>query len=116
MTATHGASGRDPDPGPDLGARRTWRIAWGGTLVLGGGLTVASAAAGAEGSQGVLWFTLGALLATLAATAYAVVTGVLDTLRGRPVGRRRVIAAVVLGVLSFLLVPTVIGLAGGGGT
>ncbi len=103
------------DPGSDEGdprARRAWRIAGLGALLLGGGLAALAAIAGAGGRTGMRFFLLGAFLATGSATLYAIVTGAVDSYRERPVGRRRVVAAAVLGVLTiFVLPPMMIGLS-----
>ncbi len=102
------------EPRPlDPRTRRTWRIAGIGTAVLGTLLAVVAALSGAGGATGLAFFLLGALLACMCATLYAVGTGVLDSFRGEPVGRSRVVAAVVLGLLSLLLPIMLVGLTGG---
>lgn len=102
------------DPRPlDPRTRRTWRIAGIGTAVLGTFLAVVAALSGAGGGAGLAFFLVGALVACACATLYAVGTGALDSFRGEPVGRSRVIAAVVLGLLSLLLPIMLVGLTGG---
>lgn len=100
--------------GPDEGdprARRAWRIAWIGTAVLGTALAAGAALSGAGGRGGLASFLLGALLPCAVAALYAVVTGALDSFRGDPIGRSRVVAAVVLGAITLILPIMVLGLA-----
>lgn len=96
----------------DLPAVRAWRLAGWGTLVLGGPLAGLSAASGGGGRDGMRFLLLGALLACAVGALYAVVTGALDTLRGRPVGRSRIAAAAVLGLLALLLPAMLVALGG----
>ncbi len=97
---------------PDAKARRAWRIAGWGTLFAGGGLAAVSAASGLGGRTGLRFFLLGALLACALGALYALASGALDAVRGRQIGRDRVVAAVVLSALAILLPTMVIGLAG----
>lgn len=102
------------DPRPlDPRTRRTWRIAGIGTAVLGTVLAAVAALSGGGGRIGLAFFLLGAAVSCTVATLYAVATGALDGFRGRPVGRSRVLAAVILGALSVALPMMVIGLTGG---
>lgn len=93
----------------DRKTRRAWRIAGWGTVVAGGGLAAMAAAVGLGGRAGLRFFLLGALLGCALGALYAVGSGALDALRDRPVGRGRVVAAVVLGALAILLPAMVIG-------
>ena len=115
MTSTNGApaveDARGPQPDVDLKARRAWRIGGWGTLVLGGLLTAVAAATGSDGRIGALYFFVGALIACLAGATYAVFSAVVDSFRGRDVGRGRVVAACVLGALSLLLPVSIFGIA-----
>lgn len=95
----------------DRKARRAWRIAGWGTLIVGGGLTTIAAAAGLGGRAGLRFFLLGGLLACALGALYALGSGAMDAVRGRRTGRDRVVAAVVLGALATLLPAMVIGLA-----
>lgn len=92
--------------------RLAWRVAGFGTLLLGGGMTAVAAAAGAGGRAGLRFLLLGAILACSIGALVAVGTGVLDAARGQPVGRGRVVAAVVLGGLALLLPPMLVGIGG----
>lgn len=103
----------DPSSRPrDPKARRAWRIAALGTLVLGVGLAALAAATGGSGRAGLAFFLLGTLAANAAAALYAMVTGAVDALRDRPVGRQRVVAAAVTGFVALMLPTTIIALGG----
>ncbi|MDP9021289.1 MAG: hypothetical protein M3N57_01020 [Actinomycetota bacterium] len=95
----------------DRKARRAWRIAGYGTLVVGSGLAAAGAAGGASGETGMVLFLLGALVTCGAGTLYAIVSGAVDQIRDQPVGRARVRAAVALGALTMLLPLLLVGAA-----
>lgn len=95
-----------------MGASRAWRLAGWGTLVLGSLMAGLSAASGGSGRDGMRFLLLGALLSCAIGALYAVFTGALDTLRGRPVGRGRVAAAAVLGLLAILLPAMLVALGG----
>lgn len=97
---------------PDRKTRRAWRIAGWGTVLVGGGLTALAAVAGLPGRAGLRFFLLGALFGSALAALYAAGSGALDAVRGRPVGRDRVVAAVVLGALATLLPAMLVGLGG----
>lgn len=94
----------------DERARRAWRIAGFGTLTIGSLFAAVAAASGGSGRSGLAFFLLGALLAVAVAALYAMATGAIDALRDRPVGRERVVAAVVLGVIALLIPAMIIGL------
>lgn len=96
--------------GTDPRARRAWRIAGVGTALLGTGFALVAALTGGGGAIGLAFFLLGSSFACALGTLYAVGTGALDSFRGDPVGRSRVIAAVVLGVVSLLFLVMVVGL------
>ncbi len=101
---------RSPRREPDPKARRAWQIAGWGTLFAGGGLTAVSAVSGLGGRAGLRFFLLGTLLACALGAFYAVGSGALDAVRGRHIGRERVVAALTLGALATLLPAMVIGL------
>ena len=105
----------DARGGGDASTRRAWRIAGWGTVTLGIGLAAIAAASGADGRVGTVAFLAGALVACLAGAVYAVFSAVVDSFRGRPVGRGRVVAVCVLGALSLLLPVGLVGVAAGGG-
>ena len=116
MTSLNGAppaSERDRGDAPnvDAKARRAWRIAGLGSVILGGGLAAVTAVSGGDGRVGSIAFIAGALLACLAGAVYAVYSAAIDSFRGREVGRARVIAAVGLGALSLLLPVCLLGVA-----
>jgi zinc transporter ZupT len=104
---------RDGSPGaPDTKTRRAWRIAGLGTAVLGGGLALLALVVGGSGVDGIRFLLLGALASCSAGALYAVVTGALDTMHDREVGRDRVIAAVVLGAAVLILPVMLVGVGG----
>jgi uncharacterized protein (DUF849 family) len=106
---------RDPDRAGedprDPRVRRTWRIAGVGALV-GVGLAALSGVLGGDGRVGFVILFLVTSLATGVAALYAGVTAVVDDLKGRPVARARVVAAVGLFVLTALLMALVAGAGG----
>lgn len=95
----------------DQHARRAWAIALVGTAVLGGGMTALVAASGGGGRTGLAWLLLGGAVSAAGGSLYAAVTAVVDGLRGRPVGRSRVVAAATLFVLGAALPAMVVALA-----
>lgn len=96
----------------DTRARIAWWVAGAGTVVAGGGMALLAALAGGDGRVGARYFLLGALLACSLGALVAVATGALDAVRGRPVGRSRVVAAVVLGTLVIVLPQMLVGIGG----
>lgn len=100
---------RSPERRP---TRLAWRVAGLGTVVLGGGLALLAAAVGGDGRAGLRFFLLGTLSACSLGALIAIGSGALDAWRGHPVGRDRVVAAVVLGALTLLLPPMLVGVGG----
>lgn len=98
--------------GADPRTRRAWRMAGIGTAALGTGFAVIAGLTGAGGRIGFAFFLLGGSFACALGTLYAAGTGALDSFRGEPVGRSRVVAAVVLGSVSLLSLAMVVGLTG----
>lgn len=96
----------------DARARAAWWVAAAGTVVAGGGMALLAAIAGGDGRVGARYFLLGALLACSLGALVAVGTGAADAIRGRPVGRSRVVAAIVLGALVIALPRMLVGIGG----
>lgn len=101
----------EEDRGRDR-TRLAWQVAGIGTVVAGGGLAALAASVGGGGRAGFRFFLLGALLACSLGALIAVGSAVIDSVRGRPVGRDRIVAAVVLGLLTLLLPPMLVGIGG----
>lgn len=110
-----------PDAGPadgqpassgDPKARRAWRIAGMGTVVIGGGLALLAWVIGGSGADGVRFLLLGAIASCSVGALYAVGTGAIDALRDREVGRHRVVAAIALGVAVLVLPIMLVGVGG----
>lgn len=96
----------------DPHARRAWLIALYGSLGVGGGLAVLLAVAGGGGRAGLAALLVGAAVSCAAGSLYAVVTGLVDMLRDRPVSTGRAVAAAVLFALGAMLPAMVTGLGG----
>lgn len=99
---------RSADERHDAGARRSWLLAGFGSLALGG--LLAALNAGAGGRQGLRAFLVGTFVACGAGSLHAVVSGAVDTFRGRTAGRSRVVAATVLGVVTLAIPLMLVGL------
>lgn len=97
---------------PDPHARRAWLIALLGSVGLGGGLAALLAAAGGGGRAGLAALLVGAAVSCAAGSLYAVITGLADMLRDRPVSTGRAVAAAVLFALGAILPAMVVGVGG----
>ena len=101
----------DAPPG-DVPTRRAWWIAAGGTVLIGGGLTLLVAVQGSGGRAGLATMLLGAAASCACGALYAVLTAVADTLRGRPVPGGRTATAVTLFVLGAALPGMLVAIGG----
>lgn len=91
--------------------RRTWQLAAVGALA-GVALAVLTGVLGASGRVGFVVLLLVWALAAAIAALYAGLTAVIDDLKGRPVARARVGAAVGLFFLAAILMALVAGAGG----
>lgn len=111
MTVGEAPSSRVVDDPDATRTRRAWRIAGIGA---GAGIAVAllTGVLGASGRVGLVVLLLCCALACGLGALYAIVTVVVDDLRGEPTSRRRPVAAAVLFALAAVLMAMVAGAGG----
>lgn len=105
-------TGDSDSPERDPRTRRAWLIAVLTSVVGGGGAALLVGGLGASGRDGFRVFALLTALGAAVGGLYATATLLLDDLKGRHVGRSRVVTAIGLFVMTAFLMAMVAGIGG----